>query len=262
MRVMHVFPNDLTNLKILAVLKQSYGEYTKTTLGRPYYALSFRVQGRVTFTCEEGCIHADSGHLVLVPKNKPYTLQHEKEKLYVVYFLTDTILSSRIQTLKSPSPSIMEKRFASLYALWSSVKPADRYLAHAEFYHIVSEIMITQETAPSNLQNERFGTVINYIHEHFRNTDLSVTQLANIFGTSESYFRRVFTEKITMSPLQYISSLRLKYAQELLRTGDYTVSQAAEMSGFRDAKYFSRFVKNRLGISPGELKKFPVEESR
>lgn len=259
MRVMHVFPNDLTNLKILAVLKQSYGEYTKTTLGRPYYALSFRVQGRVTFTCEEGCISADSGHVVLVPKNKPYTLQHETEKLYVVYFLTDTPLSSRIQILKSPSPSIMEKRFASLYALWSSVKPADRYRAYAEFYHIVSEIMITLETAPSNLQNERFGMVINYIHEHFRNTDLSVTQLADIFGTSESYFRRVFTEKFDRSPLQYVTDLRLKYARELLQTGDYSVSQAAYMSGFRDAKYFSRFVKKRLGISPGKIKHIPVD---
>ena len=56
-----------------------------------------------------------------------------------------------------------------------------------------------------------------------------------------------------MLPLQYIPSLRLKRAEELLRSGYYTVAEAAYATGFSDPKYFSRFFKKEKGIAPSEI---------
>lgn len=250
-----MFSKDLTNLKILSVSEQIYEKYVKTTTGRSYYALSFRVYGQVKFICKEGCVTADGGQVVLTPPYKPYRLEHEREKLYVVYFLTDTMLSCEIHTIKPSNPSFLEEQFTYLYSLWSSAKTADRYKAYAVFYQILSELTETQENTAKTPQNEKLHAVENYIHDHFRDADLSVAHLSKIFGTSESYFRRMFTERYSVSPVKYIQNLKLKYALELLQLGEYSVVQIAEMSGFRDVKYFSRFIKNETGMSPGKFRK-------
>ena len=142
-----------------------------------------------------------------------------------------------------------------MYASWLSSSGSGRYNAYAEFYRILSELSLSNENSSETAGQDKLTLVTDHIHTHFRNPELSIAQLSGIFGTSDSYFRRAFTARYSVSPLKYINTLRLEYARELLHSGYYSVEKVAEMSGFRDVKYFSRFIKNETGLSPSEIKK-------
>ena len=57
-----------------------------------------------------------------------------------------------------------------------------------------------------------------------------------------------------MSPVEYRNRLRINRATELLKTGEYTVGEAAESVGIRDIKYFSKLFKRYAGVNPRVIK--------
>ena len=67
---------------------------------------------------------------------------------------------------------------------------------------------------------------------------------------SEVYLRRLFQSVYGMPPLKFINSLKLSRAEELLRTGECSVTDVAYLSGFFDESYFSREFKKRYGVCP------------
>ena len=45
----------------------------------------------------------------------------------------------------------------------------------------------------------------------------------------------------------------LIYAKTLLSSGEYSIAEISEKSGFKDVKYFSRVVKKEYGVPPSKL---------
>ena len=85
--------------------------------------------------------------------------------------------------------------------------------------------------------------------------DTCIEELAQMCHVSTSTFRRLFVEYKSETPIKYRNILRLKRAEELLKSGEYTVSEAAEASAIPDVAYFSKLFKKVIGISPSEIKK-------
>ncbi len=57
------------------------------------------------------------------------------------------------------------------------------------------------------------------------------------------------------SPSQYIISLRIKRAKELMKSDILTTEECAIMSGFCTLQYFARVFKERTGMTPGKYRK-------
>ena len=57
-----------------------------------------------------------------------------------------------------------------------------------------------------------------------------------------------------MTPLQYLTRLRIQKAKELLQYLDQ-IGTVAELVGYSDPLYFSRIFKSRTGVSPTEYRK-------
>lgn len=96
---------------------------------------------------------------------------------------------------------------------------------------------------------------IDEIHAHYPDRELSVRELADRCGISEAYFRRIFAGIYGVSPARYIKQLKLTRAEELIRSGLYTIREAGMLSGFGDECYFSREFKKHFGASPKEYEK-------
>ena len=58
-----------------------------------------------------------------------------------------------------------------------------------------------------------------------------------------------------MTPVEYRNKLRMQKAVTLLKTGAYTVGEAAEAIGMSDLKYFSKLFKRHTGVTPSTMKK-------
>ena len=88
---------------------------------------------------------------------------------------------------------------------------------------------------------------LEYIEENFLSRNISCEFLAELCSISYSYLVRLFNEKYGVSPKRYIIQLKINYASDLLKSGQYSVSEVAEMSGFEDLYFFSRQFKEYIG---------------
>jgi AraC-like DNA-binding protein len=86
----------------------------------------------------------------------------------------------------------------------------------------------------------------------------TVGELAALCEISEGYLRSLFLSVLGQSPTEYISTVKINRAKELIRSGLCPISEAARSVGFEDIAYFSRVFKKIVGISPREYKNSSV----
>lgn len=78
----------------------------------------------------------------------------------------------------------------------------------------------------------------------------TLEELAGLCCLSKYHFCRTFKQVTDMTPLQYLTEYRLKYAEVLMARTDYTITEVAECCGFGDVAYFSRVYKKYRGVPP------------
>lgn len=84
---------------------------------------------------------------------------------------------------------------------------------------------------------------------------LHIDTLADEMHLSRAYLRNVFSEEMQMSPQEYLIRQRIIRAQELLRSGSYSISEIAASVSYDDVLQFSRIFKKYTGLSPSAYRK-------
>ncbi|MCV6822922.1 MULTISPECIES: AraC family transcriptional regulator [Halocynthiibacter] len=89
---------------------------------------------------------------------------------------------------------------------------------------------------------------IDYLANHL-NKQVTIDEMADYVGMSRAVFHRRFKEATTMSPIQFVKSMRLNNAAMKIAEGK-TVSEAAWDAGYQSYSQFSREFKRMYGQSP------------
>ena len=86
--------------------------------------------------------------------------------------------------------------------------------------------------------------------------DFSASQLAEVILMSQTQVYRKLKALTDQTPSQFIRSIRLQRAKELLKTTDLTISEIAYEVGFSDPNYFSRTFNKAFHIPPRDFRKY------
>jgi len=92
---------------------------------------------------------------------------------------------------------------------------------------------------------------VEYVTMHY-NEDFSVPQLAEKFDFSPSQFRRLFKQYTGRRPREFVTSLRISKAKQLLSEGR-AIKETARAVGYDDLFYFMRVFKKVAQVSPGKF---------
>lgn len=96
----------------------------------------------------------------------------------------------------------------------------------------------------------------NILKENIENYDFDVTSYISSLGYNSDYFRRLFKKYTSVSPVVYLNNLRMERAKELLFANPFfSISEVANLCGFKDSLYFSTSFKQYTGVSPSKYKK-------
>ena len=90
---------------------------------------------------------------------------------------------------------------------------------------------------------------MHYDHAH------PVAEMVEASGLAERTFKRRFRKATGLPPLEYVHTLRLEEAKQMLEAGDEPIEAVAEAVGYEDAAFFSRLFSRRVGLSPGRYRR-------
>ena len=95
--------------------------------------------------------------------------------------------------------------------------------------------------------------VIDYINEHI-SQDIGITDLSRVTGYSTGYLSRVFRQEEGVSIHEYMTTMRMNLARELLINTNMRVYEIAAHCGYDNAAYFIKVFKGNTGCTPQEFK--------
>ena len=126
-------------------------------------------------------------------------------------------------------------------------------LAEAVILYTLSYIS-SEEGEPSLKKSHEnvFSAVVDYLEKHYREADISLKRVAEIFSYTDKYLSALFKKRMQIGFNSYLTNLRVAYANELIESGTSSVSEIAMSCGFADPLYFSKIYKKKTGKTPTE----------
>lgn len=113
-------------------------------------------------------------------------------------------------------------------------------------------ISMAMNNMRKNKQNGLKEQVIEYLQENYRQSELTLDQLAEYLGYTESFLYQFFKDNVGSTFADYLENLRINQACELLMHKDVTVKGVSEKVGYNSDNSFRRAFKRIMGVSPSE----------
>ena len=112
-----------------------------------------------------------------------------------------------------------------------------------------SEITIT------SLDEKLVEKAIRIVEEHMSDSDFSVELLSSELALSRGYLYKKLMAITGKGPAEFIRTIRLKRARQLLEQSQMQVAEIAYMCGFNSPRRFAQNFKNEFGMLPSEFLK-------
>jgi DNA-binding response OmpR family regulator len=128
--------------------------------------------------------------------------------------------------------------------------------------HISRTILLQPDELHINLKDEKFiSDAIAIIENHLIDENFSVDFLSSELGISHPVLYRKVKALTGFSIAEFIRSIRLKNAAQLLRSKQYTISEVAFKVGFSDMKHFRQCFRDQYKVLPSDYQRQETAES-
>jgi AraC-like DNA-binding protein len=235
---------------------------------QPYHSTPGTRQGDIMLTVflddfgvyrnSHGTIHVHGAMVGLVTPVDPGVLMADAQSPYVHYYcrfrgsyavwLTRQILAARsarffaVANAEAVADCVRRMGHHSSPTLPDTMGPREGLLAQAL-------VELTAAPVESGKPVLLPATVEEYLRNHIAEPT-SLSRMADHFMVSRTTLCRTVARVCGDSVQRIHERMKLEWAQTLLATGRYNVSEVAHRVGYRDPLYFSRVFGRALGVAP------------
>lgn len=118
----------------------------------------------------------------------------------------------------------------------------------------LTEISASFDTHKKSSGKALIEEIQEYVDSHY-SKDISLGSIAGKFYINASYLSQLFKKEMNTKFIDYITSIRLEKAIELLKSTSLTVNEIAEAVGYKDARYFREIFVKHMGKTPSQYRK-------
>ncbi len=260
-----LFENEVINISKIHTVnmyeskKEFDGKYIiQYNANLPVYELIFFISGEGITNFNDNVIKDEPNSIRFLPKGIGegiYTVEKHIHGVCIdIYF--DTLDEMPDYACGMKNMSELKNLFIKLYNIWNSKKNGYYSESMSIFYDIIRKIKKHNEKYFTNEQAKKIIPSYNYMLENFTKPDFDYKAMCNETKLSYDYFKELFIKQYGISPVKFVTMLRIEKAKELLITGHYSITEISQMCGFENVYYFSTVFKKHEGISPKKYKPF------
>ena len=254
----------------------TYKLYTRPKLptwrprGRLDFQLIYIAAGKAHFhfdnNDEETIVHA--GHMVLYRPKEPQKYEYyakDQTEVYWVHFTGNNVKNFLRRYGIADDTRIIYTGISIEYKNLFMSMIEELNLQRIDYEEmLINYFMILlislhrialQKPRKKNLQNMNdMEQAAQYFRMHY-NKPISIEDYAVSHNMSISWFIQNFRQYANTTSAQYVQSLRLTNAKMLLETTNYNITEIANLVGYENPLYFSRFFRKQCGMSPSQFRK-------
>ena len=243
--------SNITITDILRIVSVKHRQNSGMTMNeRESAGLIVALSGQLKYSLNGTDYVSDPGHALLLSKGITYSFVSITESISVVinFETKENMPFNGIESIECDARSMATRMENN----WAFQKKSYRLKCMEELY----SFFIKYNNDASYVSNTILSQIkpsIEYMEEHYTDSNLNNDDLAALSGVSTVYFRKLFTKKYGVSPMKYVHRKRIEKAKNILESEYVTsISDLAEFCGYSSVYYFSKAFKQETSCSPTE----------
>ena len=234
--------------------------------------LLYVLSGEYCYSYENSSFSTGANSLIYLPPNSvPYDYRVSEvggepvKTMQIEFELLDTsqkkpiVYSTHPLLLMEDADNVILSCFRTIISEQAKIDSASRLIVHSEIFKLLSLCAGYKENAQIITSHWKIAPAIEFIQDNYKSS-FAVSELAEICHISESQVRRLFHDKMGMSPIRYKNELLLQEACKLINSVELCIGEISEILGFCDVYAFSHFFHKYKGMSPTEYKTMKNEK--
>ncbi len=260
-----VLRNAQIKTNVCSRQKHEHG-YTLAPRTVPDYNLIFVRRGKVVWVIGGKEFVLGPGDLVLVPPSVPHEGYSQARRITLGSIHVEVTLpgGQDVFCLLIPPPfrhvrpgTRLDDYLRGAVAEWDRGDETQTLLTMPGWARLIVLELLRHDAGLGLLTQRPIDPLVSKILDELNrrlSRATSLRDLAERSGYSPQHLNRLFRRVLGVTPLQYLTRMRMERAAALLAEGRLTVSAVAGSLGYDDPYYFSRLFRQHHGRSPAHYR--------
>lgn len=226
-----------------------------------FYEIYYLTEGVCHYLIEGKLFEMDEGDIVFIPKGQIHKTSYDDVHSRLLINCSDEYLKNA--DFSEAFVYRNEKHSHEILGIMKKIE--EEYLKDDKFSQSLIKgymqqllaVVYRNENRYKNTrhQNKYVQKALDMLEKDFTR-EISLSAFADEFGISAEHFSRIFKSETGLGFNEYLSTLRLKKAESILRQNNKdTIADIAFSCGFNDSNYFCEKFKKNYGMSPLKYRK-------
>lgn len=223
--------------------------------------LTYILEGKATYIINGVPYEVGKGDLLCIPCGNQRQARVDQDDPMAAYASNFRLYNLQAAEVSLPFPLHstigIHDELISLYQelnfVWVQKKRGYTMKVRALFLNILHRLFSILYYEDSSIHTDaRIHTVMDYMSKNY-NLPLNVKQLASIVGLNPSYLGTLFRKQTGITVKEHINRIKMNSAENMLISGEFSITEVAQKCGFEDPFYFSKVFKKIKGYSPSKV---------
>ena len=126
--------------------------------------------------------------------------------------------------------------------------------------YILNAAITLRDAEAIKRSSDIIDSALRYIDTHYTDEEISLDSVAIASNISANYLSALFSQKVGLSFVEYVTKKRMDRAKQLLKKTDKRSGEIAVEVGYKDPRYFSFVFKKKTGCTPSQYRNGESDE--
>lgn len=237
----------------------------------PEWEILWILEGGLSVTCDQRVCQVRAGEVLLFSPNQLHEFHKLEESCMFLCLQASPALLGIDRRLTADSvrpgdhlPALRPVRDALRKILRAYLGREEQYelycvgqtclLFHTLLRAMPHHVLTREEQERQEKRNRRLQAFIRFVDENYMHK-IRLADFAEAEGVSLHYLSHFVKDALNQSFQDYVNSVRVNCACQLMAAGEERLLDICEESGFSDYRYFSKAFKRQFGLTPEEYRK-------